>query len=280
MTAICSTFKELAALTWRRIGQANRAGLFWSEETNTETLLLTMQERHPGQIAISAIPKWREARIGADWEWWFGEPGAWIGMRVQAKRIKLPQERFDGLFSQRAKSQPATQIDTLIDRADRDGIIPAYCFYVHSSRWPSLGFWPQRHMAEDEPTPLGCLIGHASSVRAMRSTTLSKIASISFPWHLLVCPADPTLPMAVNLAKVFRASFRALPTPTAVAAKLGHVDWPMMEPVQSLPDHVRPLLNRLQGEEAVGGDSYVNEFIRGRQLRGVALFTDTRGTRA
>lgn len=273
MTELCATFRDLAAQTWRRIGQAARAKLFWSEETNTETLLLSLQERHPCEVIVSATTKRREGRIGADWEWWFTDGHRWGAMRVQAKRIKLPQERFDGLFAQRVGASVTRQIDLLIERARANGMAPVYCFYVHSQRWPALALWPDRHMRADEPTPLGCLIAHASSVRELHSTTLARIATVSFPWHLLVCPDRRQLPLAEHVAAQLRASHRGLPTDgQAVAAALEHVDWPAMSLTYDPPEHVRLLSGRLTGEGSEEADLAIERELGRRELRGVALF--------
>jgi hypothetical protein len=272
--SLCDTFKDLAALTWRRMGQADSMGFFWSEETNTETLLLTLAERHPTRVIVESVTKEREALIGADWEWWLGEPGNWMGMRVQAKRLKLPHERFDRIFSQKARKQPNTQMNTLIRRAHEDGVTPAYCFYVHSKRWPLVGYWPERHMIEGEGTPLGCLIAHASAVRVGRSTTLPNVAKVSSPWHHLVCEAgqEPSC-LADRVHMVMRQSLWASGTSSRLSAGEDNPDWPLFNPVRELPPHVRVLAHRAAG--TLGSEDKEPLFAAAleRGLAGVALFS-------
>jgi hypothetical protein len=144
---LCEAFQDLADQTAKRIKAAHDSGMRWSEESNTEHLLLTLATRYPDQVAISAFTKRREAANGADWEWWFlGASGAY-GMRVQAKRIALPNEIFSHL-RRRAKGQSRDQMTALIAEAKREGLTPAYCFYT-ASRHSPVG---------------GCLIGHAQVV--------------------------------------------------------------------------------------------------------------------
>lgn len=157
---------------------AVQTGLAWNEETNTETLLLELRERHPTQVAVAAFTKQEEALNGADWEWWIHDRGQWLGMRVQAKRTIKGKHSFYALRTYQAKSQPNPQVDNLINRAKRDGLIPIYCFYVSS-------------LAPPWKAPNGCMIGRAEAVRAIPSSKYTDLAKIVVPWQRLVCPGQP-----------------------------------------------------------------------------------------
>lgn len=186
---ICNTFGRLADRTWRRIGSAHQLGLNWSEETATESLLLALKRAHPSEVFIRAFTKREEVTTGADWEWWVvGSSGRAFGMRVQAKRIKLPAERFRNL-GYRAPNASSNQMDTLIQAALSAGVTPVYCFYVHSLKWPR-GIWPSQNQPEPTKRVDGCMIGHGERVRQAASDELARLRRILQPWHVLVCPDD------------------------------------------------------------------------------------------
>jgi hypothetical protein len=261
---------RLAAATWRRIGLADGHGLNWSEETITETNLLELADLHPNQVAIEAVTKRREALIGADWEWWLGGGGSWFGMRVQAKRVSLPNERFGRILSQRARGRAETQIRTLIERAHLDGVTPAYCLYVHSARWPRLGYWPDRYMGAGEGTPLGCLMAHASVVSANGSNELESIAAYALPWHLL---ANVSVggSLAGQAYEAMSKSCWAHGVGSRMRAGPDHPDWPLFNPVSALPVHARYAVHRALGTVGANdAEPFEGEMAR-RALSGIAV---------
>ena len=170
-TKLCQIFRELGSQTHQRIGAARVSGMRWSEESNTEHLLLTLSTQCPDQVTVRAFTKRREAEVGADWEWWFVGPRGAYGMRIQAKRIKLPSEVFSHL-RYRPKGHVHDQMTSLIRAATVDNLTPAYCFYVASSAGPTSG----------------CLIGHAQVIERARSSSLKSLHPYLHPWHRLVCP--------------------------------------------------------------------------------------------
>lgn len=186
---MCHSFQEIGSWVWQRIELAQQVGLAFSEETITETVLLHLASRHPDKIKIRAFSKRKEAKNGSDWEWWVGQAGSWFGMRVQAKRIKLPSETFAPLQKYgRPKGSMVGQIDKLISQAKADKINPAYCLYFMSSKWPTLRAWPVYNLTGGGPvSPQGCLMADASAVKAIGKDTLAALAPVSVPWHLLVC---------------------------------------------------------------------------------------------
>lgn len=186
-TSICQTFQTLGDETWDRIAAAHLAGMRWSEESNTEHLLLHLRLHHPKEVLIAAFSKAEESSNGADWEWWFTSSGAAYGMRVQAKRIRLPKETF-GYLHYKPKGRNQDQMTTLIERARSDGLTPAYCFYVASRQLSRNPVWPANVSAQIQK-PSGCLIGHAEQVRHARSNHLHSLTPLLMPWHLLVCPS-------------------------------------------------------------------------------------------
>lgn len=275
--SLCATFQDLAAQTWQRLAEAQRTGLFWSEETNTETILMELKRRHPSEVAVRAFTKAKEARNGSDWEWWIGSPGNWFGMRVQAKRIKLPDERFVGLHRQKAKGQPHTQINTLIKAAHRDKLTPAYCFYVHSKRWPSSALWASPRLNTSGASPLGCLIAHAGAVRNVGSEALSKLGPVAAPWHLMVCPClnIEEGKTSAHIAHSLMHHSAAASGPRGILASVLDEEFPLFPPVQSLPNYMEDLFAATVdgGFEARLGDERADDElgVRARQ-RGLAGF--------
>lgn len=242
--SLCQTFQELAAQTWQRLRDAERTGLFWSEETNTETILMELMRRHPHQVGVRAFTKAAEARNGADWEWWIGSSEGWFGMRIQAKRLKLPSESFSKLQTQKAKGQPDTQINTLISSAYADRLTPAYCFYVFSNRWPSAALWAAPRVNTSAISPLGCLIAHAGAVRSVGSNALSKLLPVAAPWHLLVCQCSISAgseSLAAHMCGLLQQSAAASGA-RGVFADQQDEEFPLFPPQQHLPSYMSGLL--------------------------------------
>ena len=186
--SLCRTFQRLGHETWDRIAAADLTGTPWSEESNTEHLLLELKSHHPTEILLTAFSKAQEASNGADWEWWFISSKAAHGMRVQAKRIKLPTEIFPYL-NHKPKGQMQDQMTTFIQRARLDNLTPVYCFYVASRRLSRQHqySWPAE-ITPPRMQPSGCLIGHAQEIRRTQSNSLRFLGPVLMPWHLLVCP--------------------------------------------------------------------------------------------
>jgi hypothetical protein len=174
-TPLCKTFHSLAAATRRRIISADEVGLRWSEESNTEFLLLRLKIKHSSEVLIKAFNKREEGINGADWEWWFIGANANFGMRVQAKRIQLETQTF-GYLRYRRKGHKRDQMTVLIQGAASDNLTPVYCFYVASRRRK----WRRAS---------GCLIGHAQQIQLVQSNRLRDLYPLLIPWDNLVCPS-------------------------------------------------------------------------------------------
>jgi hypothetical protein len=268
--ALCETFKELAHATWTRLGASAATGLPWSEETNTETLLATLAERHPRHVRLRAFTRRDEALNGSDWEWWIGAPGAWFGMRVQAKRIHRTNGRFVGIHRQRSRGHTSTQMNTLIARAAEDGLAPVYCFYVHSSTWPSNAIWLAQSNTSPNRKLAGCLIAHASAVRATRSETLAKIGEVCVPWHYLVC-ADSCGdgPAADRIRDLLHGSAYAGDHARGLLADWYDEDFPLPLVRQNLPGHVeiafldadRPVYDGVESPKHYAQSRGLNGFV-------------------
>jgi hypothetical protein len=270
-TALCETFQELAHFTWKRLGAAGATGLPWSEETNTETLLATLAERHPRHVRLRAFTRREEALKGSDWEWWIGSPGAWFGMRVQAKRIHRTNGRFVGIHRQKPRGHTSTQMNTLIARAAKDGLAPVYCFYVYSATWPNNAIWLAQSNTSPRRELAGCLIAHASAVRATRSEALVKIGEVCVPWHYLVCDEScGDGPAADEIRGLLHGSAFAGDRARGLWADPYNEDFPLPSVRQNLPDHVTSVL--LDPDFAVDdGTESSRQYAQSRGLNGFVV---------
>lgn len=272
-TSLCSSFQDLAEQTWGRLGAARKLGLTWSEVTNTETILLTLQERHADQIFIRSFGSADEALNGADWEWWVGKPGQWLPMRVQGKRIHKPGTSFRRLQTYRARSQSTYQIDNLISRSKAEKMNPAYCFYVNSSLVPKLVISSCQLLSQLVPCALfGCAIGHAQAIKRTGSNMLADLFPMLIPWHWLVCPG-PAVGRSGGIADLALAALReSLERGLGAVEDAAPDDDPILfEPTAALPDYMQYLFEA--GTEG-GGD--LSELMRlseavERQVRGLML---------
>lgn len=187
---LCHSFLSNADWVWRKIETANRLGMGFGETAITEQVLIDIANNHPSQIHIKAFSQRVEGKNGADWEWWFGAPGRWIGMRVQAKRIKLPKETF-------SKLDYKTQMQDLIRMARKSKRTPLYCFYTYSQKLPLLGvdYFNNCSPFHRPFKANGCLIGHAQTIqrvnaKAQNSKALADLSPVCLPWHTLACQSN------------------------------------------------------------------------------------------
>jgi hypothetical protein len=267
--SLCHTFQKTADWVWQQIGNADRHGLAFSEETITETILLELKAEHPAEVSLCAFTKREEKKNGADWEWWIGRPGRWLGMRVQAKRVALPREEFKRLQTYGSRKGAPSQLDVLIASAARDRLNAAYCLYVHSKKWPTLGAWPLfRPSPVNSLSPKGCLIADARAVKASRSNALSKIAPVALPWHLLVCQCAST---KGDLADAAMAILRG-----SLDLAGGPAEADLIRPVEELPRHMTILREALESEGEAPREE-LREIARKRRLLGFLLIEEKRG---
>ncbi|MFF9810734.1 DUF6615 family protein [Streptomyces coeruleorubidus] len=64
----------------------------WAEETVADLLLMAV---HP-ELSYVSFNRYEEARIGADWLWWFVDSASHeaFGVLVQAKNLKKKGQRW------------------------------------------------------------------------------------------------------------------------------------------------------------------------------------------
>lgn len=182
---ICQTFRNLSHETWTFLEKARGVGHQPLEETITDKNVIELKALHPIEVKTTTFSKRREARTGADWEWWFTNKAnsVWFGVRVQAKILKFMSNRYEALHYK-------SQTSVLISDAAKNGLYPLYCFY---SQWPlatainpkQCGTFP------NAPESYGCSLVDAHTISSIKaspnSDSLASIMGVSFPWSCLVC---------------------------------------------------------------------------------------------
>jgi hypothetical protein len=213
--SLCKEFRELSAWTWAMLATAADADMPCQEETITDFLLLQLAARCPGKVKVIPFPKRQEAKVGADWEWWFCDWPDGVGFRVQAKRLFAERWYFNSLkFPTRGRSQT----DILIEAAG-DGVVPLYCFYVFQSRkHHSPGLSLDRGQ--------GCRLMRADTVARIKSKLAKNLMPDSVPWHDIVCDDE--------------CGVRSLEAIASWANELGGRSETSISRVQTLPRYVEP----------------------------------------
>jgi hypothetical protein len=278
---LCYSFQKIASWVWERIELAQTSGLAFSEETITETILLDLATRHPAKVKIKAFTKTEEGVNGSDWEWWIGQAGSWFGMRVQAKKIKLPAETFAPLQRYGVKKGSTVgQIDKLLSQAKNDGLNSAYCFYFVSKKWPTLRAWPVYNFIGGGPiSPQGCFVADATAVKAVGKDTLAALAPISVPWHLLVCHCAGGI---FNSAASAGAAHAMLQTSRQLAASVLRSDDlgddTHFPPRSELPSYMNLLREGSDGLAGLKDADPLRGYAKERGLKGFVLIDTSEET--
>lgn len=182
---ICQTFRNLSHETWTFLEKARGVGHQPLEETITDNNIIEIKSLHPRDVKTTTFSKRREARTGADWEWWFANnaKSSWFGVRVQAKILKFASNRYEALHYQ-------TQTSVLISDAAKNGLYPLYCFY---SQWPlTTAIQPRQCKTfPNAPENYGCALVDAHTISGLKGSSnsdyLASIMALAYPWCCLVC---------------------------------------------------------------------------------------------
>jgi len=115
--------------TWNKLREARKLGFQLGEESITDFLILNIKKHGGSKLRVDSFTRHKESLNGADWEWWFtGPSGKWVGMRIQAKVLKLDTEKYEHLHHHNKNGQ---QVDLLVQDALRNRMIPAYCMFTN-----------------------------------------------------------------------------------------------------------------------------------------------------
>lgn len=182
--ALCDTFIFLSFDVLSKMKKARYVQHQPLEESFTDNLILELKYRHPTEIYCQTFSKQLEGKNGADWEWWLTDStySQWLGLRVQAKVLNLTSDKFSHLHYKSGHSYQATKLKKA---AEKDGLIPIYCFY--SDVPPNAKEWLQIDLLET----YGCSLTTIDQVEKWRRkgkiNDFSSVMSNSLPWHWLVC---------------------------------------------------------------------------------------------
>lgn len=179
------TFSQRADWTSDIIDQGFATRMGVAEETITDCNLLEIQGRHAKHISSYKFSRREEgATSGADWLWFFGEPGCWICLLVQAKIINPVTGNCHYLDYKKGE-----QRRKLLAYARRHRFVPRYCIYSRIS--PTFQPLPRVVCPELYSVPAkqwGCAIVTPSRVRRLVSKKEKKhfdVLAESIPWSYL-----------------------------------------------------------------------------------------------
>lgn len=183
-TDLCTAFKRRARGTWRLLARGSKQFVRIPEETITTLNVLRFRESKITRLHVKSFTKQEEAKHGADWEWWFGTAGRWLGFRVQAKVIDPRRNTFDHLHY---RSSSGSQCERLIHVAlnANPPRIPMYCLYAH---WRTIQ--QITAMTQYDTQLFGCSLVSPFVVHALapsKRNSLLDLGRIMSPWHVLVC---------------------------------------------------------------------------------------------
>lgn len=169
---------------------AKRAGLPFTEETITETILLDLATQNPLEVIVLPFNKRQEALTGADWEWCIFNQNEtrFIRMLVQAKVLDNFDNEYAHIDRMIGKSG-IRQIDQLLDTARLRRVPALYVFYNHVANvnrvpvgtcqcFGCLDCW-------------GCSVALGVAVKSMLpNKSFDTLKTVSVPWTCLLCPEE------------------------------------------------------------------------------------------
>ena len=170
------TLEHLGDVTSRNLEFSYRPDVpvNYGEETITESNLLELRRRHSDVVHLRTFSKHKEAKVGADWEWYIVGRKRTLRMRVQAKRVTCN----DALRIRHAVGRSGKQQrDLLIRSAQADRMRPMYCIYCTESQ---RSLWRQRGHPQT-----GCLLADARNV-PLDTRSLSSVEWACWPWQNLL----------------------------------------------------------------------------------------------
>lgn len=187
-TTICDDFINQSIKTWENLKLSIQTGINLSEESITDFNLLELQSKHPYEIRTQKFSRLRESKVGADWEWWLGSQGIWLGLRIQAKKLNFMTLSYSELDK---KNKYGQQIDLLIRCAfnNTPKLVPLYVFYNY---WDVSVFDPPWLCGTYSKclSMLGCGLTYAEYIKKILnngSKSLKDISQVMYPWSCLVC---------------------------------------------------------------------------------------------
>lgn len=136
---LCDALHQLCIATWHEMKAGDDCRQPLDEESITSYNLMRLASA-VSTVIVEKHTRGREARSGADWEWWVGRPGGYIGFHIQAKRLDPVYATYKALY--RTQATALDQVDKLI-RASESGPSRTYPLYAFYNYWRSSLYHPR-----------------------------------------------------------------------------------------------------------------------------------------
>ncbi|RIK34036.1 MAG: hypothetical protein DCC55_33830 [Chloroflexi bacterium] len=191
---LCTAALKSSRWIWNSLRDARTLDMQLGEESITDFFLMNLRRWAPHPLKIKTFTKREEATSGGDWEWWFTGPSAqWLGIRVQAKVIKLSTNHFEHLHYN-PKGGPS-QCKRLEQDAFNNRMLPAYCLYTN---WLSADnkmlarLSGRRVFRRTEYGAALVSVDHVAALQKLGHHKLEQIVPYMKPFRELFCTAKYT----------------------------------------------------------------------------------------
>ena len=254
---LCRGFQHMATRTWHRIRNNHTKPISIREDGITALNLQDLYELQSHEFTVVDFsPHVESSTTGADWEWWFMQPGRNFGAAVQAKALSKALD-YDIAY---VPKKGYHQIARLLDYSRAKGLTPMYCFYNWWSV-PPMEHWPCGSFREQDDL-WGCALADGHTVWRLHRQdkhSLSDIHRHTMPWHCIVCcpgrchggPMGPGT-RAAGIARFLRSREAEKETPQHSQEPDQYAEFPEPEIVAELPERISVLRHVVQCGEEVG----------------------------
>ncbi len=257
---LCDAFQHMAKSAWCLVHRNHTTPISIREDGITALNLQGLYLLQSQDFTVFDFsPHVESSTTGADWEWWFMQPGRNFGAAVQAKALSRNQE-YDISYIPK-KGYP--QIKRLLDYSKTNALTPMYCFY---NWWPTPPFqhWPCQSISEQNDL-WGCALADGYVIwKLYRSGrySLSDVHRLTMPWHCIVCcpghnyGGAPTGPgtRAAGIARVLRTrEIEEIPIEQS-QEKEEYSEFPQPEIVTELPERISALRTLVGSREGISSD--------------------------
>jgi hypothetical protein len=264
-SALCAAFQHMATRTWHRIYNNHNTPISIREDGITALNLQDLYNFQSQEFSVVDFsPHVESSTTGADWEWWFMQPGRYFGAAVQAKALTVSQS-YDIAY---VPTNGYPQIRRLLDYSINSGVAPMYCFY---NWWqiPPTQHWPCGSFVEQEDL-WGCALADGLQVWKLHRQnrhTLVDLHKYTMPWHCIVCcsghvvggPEGPST-RAFGISRVLRSQ-QPLDEHTGQADEPDvYAQFPEPQIVQELPERIAVLRRYVHSHETIGRDMILKLF--------------------
>ena len=179
---LCEEFQKISKRTWNIMHNNLTLPIAVREDGITALNLQDLIKIKSNKIRIfDFTPQIESSQTGADWEWWFIQPGYCFGTAVQAKRLSKKSVYDVGY-------KKGSQIKLLLNYCKSNNITPMYCFYSWWNR-PPYKHWPCGSYLEHNYL-WGCSLADGYAIwklHLQKKHKLSDIHKYTMPWHCIAC---------------------------------------------------------------------------------------------